>query len=481
MSTPNNVISHYVRPFDQGAASCCAVSPSLTQGFDERIHAMAPDVLAASSSVLNASFSLPLAARFLSQSPTSTGSFVLSSPGTVSSIASPNITPAADEELALVQKKLGTLLDESRVLPFTAFLKQVRNQETFQKFKSNESFELNTQDARQLGFTGAVDFVSSKSKYHIFEQLHENESGYFVAAGTKKIVTAVRKWSFRDRVPTVSTVARQVMTLPEERAGIQSFIDIVKRHNVATQLAASGSPLVVSGSYRIGCRLLIVQPLAPSLTKELTPGITEAQAIKMLLDISRGVAGLHAKGFAHRDLKPDNIGNMRRGAGLKDNYKLNDFDTLSSTATPKEMKAITKEREAVVGTPSYMSPEACLGGRKYNLKASDVWSFGMTALEILFYVGFANSQMALPVHPFLPAKEAEGLMFQLGSLREEDGIDVYFQECIARKPALRSLYELVRETLHLDPTARITMAEFHERLAALVRQKAESDAATKAS
>jgi serine/threonine protein kinase len=100
-------------------------------------------------------------------------------------------------------------------------------------------------------------------------------------------------------------------------------------------------------------------------------GLPPVDATRTALAAARGLAAAHAQGVLHRDVKPANILVARNGR-----VKVADF----GLAKDVENAPLTAQG-AVVGTPSYMSPEQieaeALDGR------SDVYSLGVTYYELL--------------------------------------------------------------------------------------------------
>lgn len=95
---------------------------------------------------------------------------------------------------------------------------------------------------------------------------------------------------------------------------------------------------------------------------------TISERIELLLQMLQALTYLHQRGIIHRDIKPANIMVDKQGQ-----VKLLDF----GLATLYERDPAT----GMVGTLKYMSPEVIHGG--IASKASDLWSVGMVAYELL--------------------------------------------------------------------------------------------------
>ncbi len=103
-------------------------------------------------------------------------------------------------------------------------------------------------------------------------------------------------------------------------------------------------------------------------------GVTQRQAATYLEQISRAVHFAHQAGIVHRDIKPSNILIDEQG-----NAKLTDFG-LAKQADSGE--ALTRTG-AVLGTPTYMSPEQASGRMGPIGPASDVYSLGTVLYHAL--------------------------------------------------------------------------------------------------
>ena len=99
-------------------------------------------------------------------------------------------------------------------------------------------------------------------------------------------------------------------------------------------------------------------------------GVTDETVIASLLKcVLLALQYLHKQGQIHRDVKCSNV-----LLDMKGNVCLSDFG----------VSAILKEKpvaKTFVGTPCWMAPEVLVEEHGYNCQA-DIWSFGVTAIEL---------------------------------------------------------------------------------------------------
>ncbi len=156
----------------------------------------------------------------------------------------------------------------------------------------------------------------------------------------------------------------------------------------------------------------------PTLREALRDGpLRPERAMHVLRGIACALQAAHALGIVHRDVKPENIMLVER-EGDTDFVKVLDFGIAkiegSGPASGATSKVLTQVG-AVIGTPSYMSPEQALGqpvdGR------SDLYSVGILLFEMLAghrpFRGGAVTQLrhhVLTDVPELPAEVAAKVM-----------------------------------------------------------------------
>lgn len=104
--------------------------------------------------------------------------------------------------------------------------------------------------------------------------------------------------------------------------------------------------------------------------------MSETDIVKFLHDVSSGLSYLHEQEppIIHQDIKPDNVLISDDG-----HYKLTDFGI--STRVRSTMRSNSSELKSE-GTRAYMGPERFTNSA-IPIKASDVWSLGATAFELM--------------------------------------------------------------------------------------------------
>lgn len=119
----------------------------------------------------------------------------------------------------------------------------------------------------------------------------------------------------------------------------------------------------------------------PNLKTQLaeTPEHLTTRLPRILTEAALALAHMHARGWIHRDVKPDNL-----LASPEGQVKL--IDMALAVRKPGILGRLIggtapRGRGLVQGTPSYMSPEQ-IRGRVVDFRA-DIYSFGCTAFELL--------------------------------------------------------------------------------------------------
>jgi serine/threonine protein kinase len=131
---------------------------------------------------------------------------------------------------------------------------------------------------------------------------------------------------------------------------------------------ARGDPFVVT-------ELMHGETLADRVESKIRIPATEA--VRFLLPIIDGLSSAHARGIVHRDVKPDNIFLAHDLEG-RVQPKLLDFGVARFIESDTKLTL----DGALLGTPSYMSPEQARGKGGVDAR-SDVWSVCVVMYEAI--------------------------------------------------------------------------------------------------
>ena len=102
-------------------------------------------------------------------------------------------------------------------------------------------------------------------------------------------------------------------------------------------------------------------------------------AINIFIQVCDGVDYAHRNNIVHRDIKPANI-MLTRQPGGKFGVKILDFGLVKLINADQKRQSLTAVGD-IFGSPFYMSPEQCVGGKIDN--RSDIYSVGCTLFECL--------------------------------------------------------------------------------------------------
>jgi len=203
--------------------------------------------------------------------------------------------------------------------------------------------------------------------------------------------------------------------LTHNREIVNRFFNEAK---ATTAIKHPGIVEVFDFGYLENGRAYIVMELLEGMTLarriKLRGAMPEGEAAGLLRGVCSALAAAHDKGIIHRDLKPDNlflVADLDVPGGER--IKLLDFGIAKLTDIGSA-HAATKTG-AVMGTPTYMSPEQCRGSGDVDLRA-DIYSLGCIFYQLLtgkppFAMEGAGEVigMHLYVQPEPPSRHALGI------------------------------------------------------------------------
>lgn len=203
-------------------------------------------------------------------------------------------------------------------------------------------------------------FPANAKDYQLFEEVGEGVSA-----------TVYRALC----IPLNEEVAIKVLDL--ERCN--NDLDDIKREVQTMRIINHPNVVQAYCSFPAGQKLWIVMPYMAGgsclhIMKYAHPeGFEEPVIATVLYEVLKALIYLHSEGHIHRDVKAGNILIDAHGA-----VKLADFGVAASMFDTGDRQ---RARNTFVGTPCWMAPEVMQQLHGYDFKA-DVWSFGITALEL---------------------------------------------------------------------------------------------------
>jgi len=204
--------------------------------------------------------------------------------------------------------------------------------------------------------------------------------------------------------------------------------------------------------------------------------------------VARALHYAHQRGILHRDLKPGNILLDAQGEP-----HITDFGLAKRLSNPEPG---TRHSEltlsgAVIGTPSYMSPEQASGKSKEITTASDVYSLGAILYELLVgqppFTGQSTIEILRRVveeEPVRPsrcrsadassARTSKGHAAEASALRIDSDLETICLKCLEKEPARRynsaaSFADDLERFLRHEPI-RARPSTAHERFAKWARR-----------
>jgi HD-like signal output (HDOD) protein len=175
----------------------------------------------------------------------------------------------------------------------------------------------------------------------------------------------------------VKVLAREVATVPEiiSRFFVEArAVNAIRHPNIVEVTdfgTADGQPYIVM-EYLEG------ETLADRLRWQ--GPLPQEALIRIGRQITSALGAVHERGIVHRDLKPANIF-LREHPDYPDFVKILDFGIAKLMGREGADTAARTRVGVAMGTPTYMSPEQCLGDLALDVR-SDIYSFGVVLFEM---------------------------------------------------------------------------------------------------
>jgi eukaryotic-like serine/threonine-protein kinase len=301
-------------------------------------------------------------------------------------------------------------------------------------------------------------------KYRIEEQIGEGAMGTVLAAthlglDERVAIKLIRPELRRDPF-TVSRFAREAKALARIRS----------KHVVRVLDVGVSLPL---GPY-IVMEYLEGRDLASLLHAE--GALHVRRAVAYVLQACEALAGAHAIGITHQDIKPGNLFLAREGQ--HEIVKVFDFGISRGALQGRVFGgnlALRRGATRLMGTPSYMSPEHLRDDPDVDHR-SDIWSLGVVLHELVTGMALFVGESDADVCGHVLASNAASVSMSIGVAPAE--LRPIIARCLASDPATRyqDVNELARELSPLlrDDPPRRSQFESGEIVGAVRRRRRRS-------
>lgn len=255
-------------------------------------------------------------------------------------------------------------------------------------------------------------------------------------------------------------------------------IDELRREIQVMTLCKHPNLLKIHASFVHKSKLWIVTPYLSGgscldiMKTGFRDGFEEVAIATILVQALQGLDYLHKNGHIHRDIKAGNLLVDADGT-----VQLADFGVSSSLMEDMERRGM---RKTFVGTPCWMAPEVMEMTKGYDVKA-DIWSFGITALELAYgHAPFAKYPPMKVIYLTLssapPSLDRKRCRHKYSKTFKEM-IDMCLQKDAARRPSAEQLlkhpfFRQAKKKSHLASTllSTIPCLEQRPRVTKLMKQ-----------
>ena len=176
-----------------------------------------------------------------------------------------------------------------------------------------------------------------------------------------------------------------------------------------------------------------------TLSQRLLDGPMNAeQAVRLLLPIVEAIGSAHQAGVLHRDLKPSNILISSSGEPFVTDFGLAKRVPVANDAAGHENgsdEANLTLSGAILGTPSWMSPEQAAGQTDSIEKTTDVYSLGAILYAML--TARPPFQSSSPLDTLLMVMEQDPPAIRVLNSRIDADLEMVVMKCLQKPRDLR--------------------------------------------
>lgn len=250
----------------------------------------------------------------------------------------------------------------------------------------------------------------------------------------------------------------------QHAANVQVIMRFFNEAQIANSIAHPGIVKIHDHGFLPSGEAFLTMELlrGTSLRDRIAEGCSETDAIRWGRQIASALVAVHDIGIVHRDLKPDNLmlvfdPDIDGGERIK----VLDFG-IARITRPEEFGDALQQTGTgmVLGTPSYMAPEQCMGAKNVDAKA-DVYALGTILYEVLTGAAPFSRQSDRPgTQSGEPSPSVVEILYQ-----QINKTPRLLSEC--REGLLPGLVGLIHQMLQKAAPARPSMREVLHELEAL--------------